>query len=104
MNQIIAMLLPSVIGLKMYNKINKREEIVRKQVERYLIYVLFVNLILYLVIIFIFNQSEIVFTAMFTVKYIILSLVVAIVFSIIEKIIKDNIDIGVKVEKYEEKN
>lgn len=104
MNQLIGLLLPSVIALKMNKKLTKKEESLPKQIERYLIYVLFINLIAFIITIYIFRQSDIVFTYVFTVKYIILSLVISIVLPIIEKIIKENIDIGVIVEKDEEKD
>lgn len=103
-NQIIATFLPSILGLKMYNKLSKTEEKLQKHVERYLLYVLFINLIVYAITIYLFKCPEIIFTYTFTVKYILLAIIIAIIFPIIEKIINDNIDIGVEVKKNEEKN
>lgn len=104
MNQIIAILLPSIIALKMNGRLYKNEESLPKKIERYLTYVLFINLIAFIITIYIFKQENIVFTYVFTVKYTILSLVISVIFPIIEKIVKDNIDIGVMVEKDEKKD
>lgn len=104
MNQLIATLLPSILALKMYNKIDKTEEKLQKRIERYLLYILFINLIAYVITIYLFKNPDIIFTYTFTVKYILLSIIIAIIIPIVEKIIKDNIDIGVKVEKDEEEN
>lgn len=104
MNQIIAILLPSIIALKINRKLTKKEESLLRQIERYLTYVMFINLIAFIIVIYIFKQTNIVFTYVFTVKYIILSLIISIVLPIIERIIKENIDIGVIVKKDEEKD
>lgn len=103
-NQLIATLLPSIIALKMYSKLDKTEEKISKHIERYLLYVLFINIIVYAITIYLFKTSDIVFTYVFTVKYVCLSIIISIIVPIVEKIIKDNIDIGVKVEKDEEEN
>ena len=47
MNQLIGLLLPSIIALKMHNKLEEKEENLKKQIERYLIYVMIVNTISY---------------------------------------------------------
>lgn len=104
MNQLMALLLPSIVALKMQRKISKTEETIKKQVERYLTYILIINLIIYVVAIYLFRNKELVFTTVFTIKYIVLALIVAVILPIIEKIICDNLDIGVKVEKDEKKN
>ena len=104
MNELMALLLPSIISLKMQRKISKTEETIKKQVERYLIYALIINLIIYIVAIYLFKNQEIVFTTVFTIKYIIMAIVVAFILPIIEQIIRENIEIGVKVEKDEKKD
>lgn len=104
MNQLMALLLPSIIALKMQRKVSKIEETVKKQVERYLTYVLIINLIIYIVAIYLFRNQELVFTTIFTIKYMVLAIVVAIVLPIIEQVICENLDIGVKVEKDEKQD
>lgn len=103
-NQLMALLLPSILALKMHSKLSKTEEALIKHVERYLLYTLFINLIVYICAIYLFRNQELVFTNIFTIKYILLAIVIAIIVPIIEQIVKENIDIGVRVEKNEEKN
>ena len=103
MNQLIGLLLPSIIALKMHNKLEEKEENLKKQIERYLIYVMIVNTISYIITIYIFKQPNIVFTYLFTVKYVILALVVSIIIPVIEKFILTNMEVEIKVEKNEEK-
>ena len=102
MNQLIGLLLPSIIALKMHNKLEEKEENLKKQIERYLIYVMIVNTISYIITIYIFKQPNIVFTYLFTVKYVILALVVSIIIPVIEKFILTNMEVEIKVEKNEE--
>ena len=104
MNQLIALLLPSIVSLKVYDRIYGEEKIVIKRIEKYLKSVLFVNLFSYIITIYIFRVQYFVFDNPFTKKYIILAIAMAIIFPIIEKIINDNIKIGIKVEKNEDKN
>lgn len=104
MNQLIALLLPSIVSLKVYDRIYGEEKSTVKRVERYLRSVLFVNLFSYIITIYIFRVQNFVFNNPFTTKYIILAIAMAIIFPIIEKIINDNIKIGIKVEKNEEKD
>lgn len=104
MNQLIGLLLPSVIGVKTYDKLYGTETSKRKIIERYLKCVLFINLISYIVTIYIFKKPEFTFTNQFTVKYIILSVVIAVIFPIVELFIHENLDIEIRVEKDENKN
>lgn len=104
MNQLMALLLPSIIGVKQNEKINGEIKGKRRIIEAYLKSILFANLICYLITIYVFKQPYIVFTYQFTVKYILLALLVSYIFPIIEKFLKDNISIEIKVEKNEEKN
>lgn len=104
MNQLIGLLLPSMISLKTYDKINGEQRNLRTRIETYLRSVLFVNLISYIITAYVFRTPNFVFTNQFTIKYVILAVVIAAVFPLIEKIIRDNIKIGIKVEKNEEKD
>lgn len=104
MNQLIGLLLPSIISLKTYDKIYGEEKNLRKRIEIYLKSVLFVNLFSYIITAYIFRTPNFLFTNQFTIKYVILSVAIASIFPFIEKIIKDNVKIGIKVENNEEKD
>lgn len=103
-NQLMCILLPSLISLKTYDKIFGEEKNIRKRIEIYLKYVLFVNLISYAITAYIFKVVEFVYTSRFIVKYLVLSIIVGVLLPIIEKVIKDNVEIGFKVENNEEKD
>ena len=102
MNQLIGLLLPSIISLKTYDKIYGEEKNLRKRIEIYLKSVLFV--FSYIITAYIFRTPNFLFTNQFTIKYVILSVAIASIFPFIEKIIKDNVKIGIKVENNEEKD
>lgn len=104
MNQLIGLLLPSIVSLKVYDRIYGEEKRISKRVEKYLKSVLFVNLLSYIITIYIFRIQNFIFTNQFTTKYLILAIAISILFPIIEKIVTDNIKIGIKVEKNEEKD
>ena len=104
MNEIIALLLPSLIGVKKYENLKGQELEQRSFIEKYLEYVLFVNLFSYAITMYIFKPIDIIFTASFTIKYIILSTIIAYVLPIIEKFMNKNLDISIKVGKNEKKD
>ena len=104
MNQLIGLLLPSIVSLRTYDKICGEEKCIRTRLERYLKSVLFVNLLSYIITIYIFRVPNFIFTNQFTTKYVILSIAIAIIFPLVEKILKDNINVGIKVEKNEKKD
>lgn len=103
-NELICVLLPSIISLKMYDKIFGEEKDIIKRIEVYLKYVLLVNLITDAITTFVFKVFEFVYTSQFIVKYLALSIIIGIILPIIERIIKDNIKIGFKVEDNAEKD
>lgn len=104
MNELIALLLPSLICVKQLEKIYGEEQKLKRIIERYLKSVLFVNLVSYLIVIFVFKQTEFIFTNQFTVIYIILSIVIAYILPIIKKVFQDNFNVEIKVEKNEKEN
>lgn len=102
-NQLMALLLPSVITIKVYEMLEGEENRVQKIIKKYMKALLITNLLSYLIVIYIVRTKEFIFTNQFTVKYMILSIVIAIVYPIIEKIIRTNIGIEIGVEKQHEK-
>jgi len=103
-NQILGILFPSLVSLKVYDKIEKKEKSIGARIEKYLRSVLFVNLLSYIITIYIMRVPNFIFTNQFTTKYIIMSVVIATLFPVIEKIIKDNLKVEIKVEENEKKD
>lgn len=102
MNQLIGLLLPGIISLKMNDRFLGKTENLRERIEMYFCYVLFINLFSYIVTVYIFKTPLFIFTNQFTIKYIILSLVFAIIIPLVRKIFKNNVEI--RMEKNEEGN
>ncbi len=100
-NQLLSILLPSIVCVKQIEKIYGEEKSTKKIIERYLESILCVNLIAYMITIFIFKKPFFIFTNLFTVKYILLSVIIAYLLPIVWKIVKDWIEIDIKVEKNE---
>lgn len=104
-NQLMAVLLPGIVTLKVYEKLEGEENRIQKIVKKYMKALLIINLLSYLIVVYVFKINDFIFTNQFTIKYIILSIIIAVVYPIIEKLIRTNIGIGIEVEKrIEEKN
>ena len=103
-NQLIAILLPSLIGVKQCEKVFGEEHNRRRMIERYLKCVLYTNLATYIAIIYIFRNHDFVFMNEFTVQYILLALIITYVLPIIKKTLNENVSIKIKVEKNENNN
>lgn len=102
-NQLMALLLPGVITLKIYEKLEGEEIRTQKIIKKYLKAIFIINLFMYLIVIYIIRKPEFIFTNQFTVKYIILATIIAIIYPVIEKFVRENINIEVKVEPKNEK-
>jgi len=100
-NNLFAVLFPSLIAVKQCNKLYGEIHGIRNVVERYLTCILFINLISYVIIIYLFKQPYFIFTNQFTLKYLILSIVIAYILPIVGKFLGDNINIDIKVKKHE---
>ncbi len=104
MNQIFAMFIPSIISVKLYERLDGKVEKNYNLLERFLKSILMVNLIDYIILVYILSQKEFIFTNQFTIKYILLSIVVGIIYPVIEKIVKMNIKISFREKKEDEKS
>lgn len=101
-NQLMALLLPSIVAIKVYEMIEGEENRGQKIIKKYMKALLVVNLISYAIVIFVIGTKDFTFTNQFTIKYMVLSIIVAIVYPIIEKFIRNNIEVEVGVEKQNE--
>ena len=101
MNQFIALFLPAVLATCTYEKLMKKEIKIRNWITKYLIFVLFINIINYIVSIYIFKKPFFIFTNLFTLKYLLLAIVIGIALSYIVCLIEKNMDISLKVDNNE---
>ncbi len=102
-NQLMALLLPGVITLKIYEKLEGEEIRVQKIIKKYLKAIFIINLSMYLIAIYMLKEPEFIFTNKFTVKYMIIATIIAIIYPVLEKYVRANINIEVKVEPKNEK-
>lgn len=101
MNQILSIFLPAVFALYVYQKINKKELGNKDCIIQYFIFVLLINIVSFLVSIYIFKRPGFIFTNVFTVKYLGLSSVIGVILSFIISFIEKNFEISIRVDKNE---
>lgn len=101
MNQLLALFLPSVISCIQIEKCFGESKNVQQMIIRYIVSVLFINIIMYGLMIYIVNKPYFIFTNQFTLKYIIISTVLAYILPIIVKYIKETVSINFRVKKNE---
>lgn len=97
MNQLIAIFLPSVISLTHYQKSKNNIYFIKI----YLLYVLFINTLSYMILIYVFKNPNFIFTNQFTIKYIFLSTTIAYILPIICNFVTSNIKINIRIQKNE---
>jgi len=79
MNQIVAMLFPSFIALKVFSYLSQKKLKISDYITYYFIFNVMINLFAYAITIYFFNDSEIIFTNAYTVKYLILSVLASVI-------------------------
>lgn len=99
MNQIISILLPAVLAMYVYQRINKKEMNNQECIIKYFTFVLIINIASYLVSVYAFGNKEFVFDSVFTVKYLCLSSAFGVILSFVISFIEENLDINIRVDK-----
>lgn len=102
-NQLMALLLPGIVYLNTYEKLFKKEINREDGIRKYFTGTLIINMIVYLIVIYVLKTPLFIFTNQFTLKYLALGIISAVVFAIIEKFVKTNIDVEIEVEHNNEK-
>lgn len=100
-NHIIGLLLPSIIGVHVCNQIYGDEANITKKIERYILLVLFTNLISYIFVVYVLKIAGFEFTNQFTIKYLLLSSFFAAILPIISSFWHDKLKLNVVVKKNE---
>lgn len=101
MNQILAIFLPAVFGLYVYQKINKEELSNKECILKYFLFALIINIISYALSIYVFGRPEFIFTNTFTMKYLCLSSAISVIVSFVISFIEKNLEISIRVDKNE---
>lgn len=103
-NEIMALIMPSIIGVFLYSKISKKS---MKNFELIGVLVLFtfvINNLCYAIMVYLSETTTLLFTITFTLKYSLLALLIAIIISFIYRFIELNIEISLRVESKHEKD
>jgi len=102
-NEFMALILPSLISLFLYSKINARKLPLVEVIGFIALYLLVINGVCYAILIFFLNTTVFLFTPIFTLKYCILATFLALCMVVFYRFIEMNIKIKLKVESlYEE--
>ena len=101
MNQLLGILMPAVFTTYFYEKVRKKEMNLKVWIIKYLIFVLFTNILNYAIVIFCFKKENFIFTNLFTLKYLILGVVLGVILSVMVCFIEKNFDICVRTENNE---
>ena len=103
LNQLIAILLPNIIGYRQCNNIFNIEKTFSKRLEIFFMVVLFTNLITYSFVVFVLRTKGFEFTNQFTIKYILLSSVISYILPIVCKFWQSKFKINIVVKNNEQK-
>jgi hypothetical protein len=102
-NEFMALILPSLISLFLYSKINKRKLPLLEAIGFGALCMLVINSVCYAILIYFLNTTVFLFTPVFTLKYCILATVLALCMVVFYRFIEMNMKIKLKVESlYEE--
>ena len=101
MNQLLGILMPAVFTTYFYEKIKKKEMNLKGWIIKYLIFVLFTNMLSYAITIYCFKKVDFIFTNLFTLKYLALGVVLGLILSVVVCFIEKNFDIEVRTEDNE---
>ena len=97
-NEIMGLILPSLIALLLYSKVSKRPLSFLEAVCMLALFTFVTNCIRYLVAICVFHLQSLVFTLFFTPKYSLMATCIAILTAMIYRLIELNVEVRVKVE------
>ncbi|MBB6454519.1 membrane protein YdbS with pleckstrin-like domain [Salirhabdus euzebyi] len=101
-NEIMALIMPSIIALLFYSKVNKKNMSMFEIVSNLVLFMLITNSICYAILIYL-QTSPIIFSISFTLKYSVMATFIAVVVAILYRFIELNIKINIKVESINEK-
>ena len=105
MNHIYCMLLPSILGLKIFAKINRNEKITKyNYIFYYFMFILFSNSISLVVCRLLFNtisslELNLDNFPIFAIKYIIINLIINIILAFIFSIIRKEVTFSIKISE-----
>ena len=95
MNEIIAVLLPSFLALKIFTHINKEKMKIVDLVIYYFIFVFLINLVVHVISVYIMGKESARFNDEYTVNYLLISAVAAVVIPFLASLVSKRISINI---------
>lgn len=96
MQEIIALLAPALIALGFYSHLHRNKLSTRKLVSSYGLFVVIINLCLYMITIYLLGHDEIVFTGKSFIKYLIGASIFALLLPFVVNLIENTVALEVK--------
>ena len=97
--EIVCLFFPSLVGILIYEKINKKKLKVFDSIKYYSLLTILNNIIIYSILYYINNTNIIDYSVIFCLKYLVFSFVIQILLSFIITIIEKRLEIIIRVEK-----
>lgn len=103
MTQAIAMLLPALVAVSFFNHLHRGRLAARELVTYYGLFALLINISLYAIVLYLFDNPSITFTDQFFIKYAGLALVFAVIFPLAVNLATTSIGLEVKKNEHPKK-
>ena len=101
MNQILAIFLPAIFGVYMNEELKKQDMKLKEWLVKYGLFILLINILNFIIVIYFFGKPNFTFTNVFTLKYLLLGTVFAVILAFIVSFVEKNIEINIRIDKNE---
>ena len=96
MLEIIALLAPSMMALGFYSHLHRDKIQVRKLISSYGLFVIIINLCMYMIMVYLLGHDQVVFTAKVFIKYLISASVFALLLPFVVNLIENIVAVEVR--------
>ena len=96
MLEAIALFAPSLIALRFYNHLHGNKLSARYLTMSYGLFVVFINLIMYLIVLYLFNQPSVQFDDKSFVNYVLFATILALIFPFVVNLVESSVSINVR--------
>lgn len=96
MLEAIALLIPPLMAVGVHNHLHREQLKLRHLAFIYAVFVVLINIVLFVITLYLFKHSEVVFTSSYFVKYLAAGSVLAIVLPFVLNLIEASVSVTVK--------
>ena len=101
MNQILAIFFPAMLGAYTNEKIKKQDMNLKELFVKYVLFVLLINILNFIIVIYFFGKPNFTFTNVFTLKYLLLGTVFSVILAFTVSFVEKNIEVNIRIDKNE---